>query len=72
LAKLKLCVQGAWSDSKTNTFNLTQARELTLPGSAPRPLPKRSAIYYYNTTNTTGNGPYSTYYYNPCFAYTYK
>ncbi len=68
----KLTVQGAWADSSTKKLNLTQARELTLPGGPPKPLPERQVVWYYNKTRTTGNGPYPYYYYNPAFAYTHK
>ncbi|MHC4899876.1 MAG: hypothetical protein ACYTGW_22520 [Planctomycetota bacterium] len=71
LANLKATVQGAWTDSKTSAFNLTQAAEVTLPPAAPVPLPKRMANYNYNGTSTTGSTT-SSYVYNPVFAYTTK
>jgi len=69
MAGLQVTVQAAWSDSSTNNFALSQARQATLPSSLPGPAPQRLAIYNYNKTSTTGFGPYTTYVYNPAFAY---
>jgi hypothetical protein len=68
-ANVKLTVQAAWSDSSTNRFALSQAREAKLPSGLPGPAPARLAVYNYNKTSATGNGPYTTYVYNPAFCY---
>jgi len=73
MANLKITSQGAWTDSVTNRFSLTQAREMTLPAGLPKPAPKRMHTYQYSSsTATTGRGPYNNYYYNPAMAYTTK
>jgi len=73
MANLTLVVQGAWTDSVTNRFALTQALEATLPAAMPSPAPKRNHIYQYQSpTAATGYGPYNYYYMNPALAYTTK
>ncbi len=73
MANLTLAAQGAWTDSVTNRFNLTQAIEATLPAGLPNPAPKRMHTYQYQgPTLTTGYGPYNYYYMNPALAYTTK
>jgi hypothetical protein len=62
-------VQAAWADSSTNALGLSQARQAVLPSGPPGPPPERLAVYNYNKTSATGNGPYTTYTYNPAFCY---
>jgi hypothetical protein len=70
LANLKICMQGAWSDSVTGKLALSQAREVTLPASGPpTTVPERSGMYSYATNGPYG--PYSTYPYNPPYRWTY-
>ena len=46
MTNFKLTMQAGWVDSQTGMMNLSQARELTLPASAPQSqVPARSAIY---------------------------
>jgi len=73
MANLTIVAQGAWTDSVTNRFALTQAREAILPASLPQPAPKRIHTYQYSSpTASTGFGPYNYYYMNPALAYTAK
>ncbi|MCA8955458.1 MAG: hypothetical protein KDC87_05255 [Planctomycetes bacterium] len=67
---LKMICQAAWDDSKTNAFNLTQAREMELPASPPvDTIARRGMIYTYGSFAT--QGPYGDYFYNPGFRYSY-
>ncbi len=73
LAGRKLTVQAAWADSQTKRLNLTQANELTLPASAPKPLPERLMVLAYRNSSTIANfTPRPQYFYNPAFAYSHR
>jgi len=67
MASLKLTVQAAWADSKTNGFRLSQAAEITFPNAAPPPL--RHGGHAYSATATTLNYRSTSYYYNPALRY---
>jgi len=75
LANVTTVWQGAWDDSVTGAFNLTQAREFITPGGPPKAASAKIHTYQYNPTGTPGNGPYggSSYYYmNPAWRYSAK
>lgn len=69
-ANLKVCMQAGWADSATGKFNMSQAREATLPASAPpSQTTERMAIFSYATS--APRGPYAEYIYNPAMRYLY-
>lgn len=66
--------QGAWTDSKTGAFSLTSCERCRPTWNYAilndtNLIPKKLMVYYYNTTNTTGSGPYNYYYLNPITRY---
>ncbi len=73
LANLDLWIQAAWLDSKTKAFSLTSATHVTLPnGLPPSKLPAYKSLYRYDTTSTTGFGPYTSGYNFPYTRYKTK
>jgi len=67
-ANARVTMQAGWADSVTGNFNLTQARQISLPASPPPPnAAKRSAIYQYS--NLPVAGPIAEHYANPAFRY---
>jgi hypothetical protein len=67
MASLKLTLQAAWADSKTNGFRLSQAAEITFPNGMPPP--RRYAGHSYSTTTTVLNYRSTSYLYNPALRY---
>jgi hypothetical protein len=66
-ANLKVTMQAAWTDSTTGGLGLTQAREATLPASAPPVRAAlRSAIFSYNGGSALGPWLYEA---NPALRY---
>jgi hypothetical protein len=68
---IKAVVQGAFADSKDNSFKLTQAYEREIPGLMPKQNPNRTAVWAYSATATSGNiTPSASFFYNPslCWA----
>jgi len=62
LSHLKLYIQGAWTDSQSSAFALTQAMEMILPGAPPpAQLPRQKTLYarFANATNAEGAPFYS-------------
>ena len=58
-ANATVYMQGAWSDSQSKQLALTQAIQVTLPNGVPAAeLPEFTSVYRYDTTSTTGFGPY--------------
>ena len=71
LVGIKTITQGAFSDTRDNSFRLTQAMEVTIPAVMPREAARRLATYHFLPTSTAGLiNPNGSYLYNPILRWT--
>jgi hypothetical protein len=67
VAGVELVTQAAWADSQNGRLLLSSAATLKIPERPP--FWDRSALYTWDSTRTTGSGPYWNFYYNPIARY---